>query len=314
MRLEQLYIFKKIAESSSIRQASEELYITPQYASKAMLQFEEELGVTLYARSRTGIELTEEGREAYTMVNEALTAINKIRSRFRKEEDMERRRLEPVSITCCSVLEPIISGFVSNLIAGDFPSTPVQIDKQGSSQILELAGEFTGRDTGPDILILTVLKEREVQVRAMLGKNYRGFHLFDDELCLQVPKDHTLTQRPFIPMKELSGLPMLLYSGTPNRMTDSELILRQRGYPFDNVSRTANLDTTSQVAVKMNRFCFVGFPSVEFRPMTNVEYIPLEEPIISEFILLVKRSVKNMPFADSLTERLDGTFSMYEMW
>lgn len=314
MRLEQLYIFRKIAESSSIRQAAEELYITPQYASKAMLQFEEELGVTLYTRSRTGIELTSQGNEAYDLVVKAIGGIEEVKNHFRKETDMMKLSLQPVSITCCAVLEPVVSGFASNIIVEQFPSASVQIDKLGSSQIMELLTEMKKGDSEPDIIIMTVPKEKEDQARALLEKKYRGFHLFDDELCLQVPKNHPLARKAFIPMTELTDLPMLLYSGTPSRMTDSELILQQRGYTLTNVSRTANLDTTSQVAVKMNRFCFVGYPSVEFRPMTNVEYIPLEEPIYSEFILLVKRSVSNIPFAEAIIDSLDSSFSMHGLW
>ncbi|MBO4361097.1 MAG: LysR family transcriptional regulator [Eubacteriaceae bacterium] len=314
MRLEQLYIFRKIAESSSIRQAAEDLYITPQYASKAMLQFEEELGTTLYSRSRTGIELTSQGKEAYELTLRAIADIEELKNHFLTQEDTASSRQEPVSITCCSVLEPVISGFVSDLIVGHFPSTPVQLDKLGSTQIMEMIGDMARAQHGPDIVIMTVPREKEEQTRSQLERNYRSFHLFDDELCLQVPKDHPLTKRACIPMKELTDLPMLLYTGTPSKMTDSELILQQRGYTLTNVSRTANLDTTSQVAMKMNRFCFVGFPSVEFRPMANVEYIPLEEPIISEFILLVNRSVKNVPFAEAMIECLDSTFSMYGMW
>lgn len=68
MRLEQLQYFQKIAELRSIRRAAEELYLTPQSLSKSVMQLEEELGVTLYSRTRTGICLTPEGRDRKSVV------------------------------------------------------------------------------------------------------------------------------------------------------------------------------------------------------------------------------------------------------
>lgn len=53
MRLEQLYIFQEIAETGSIRKASERLFLSAQSISKAMIQLEAEWNTTLYLRSRT---------------------------------------------------------------------------------------------------------------------------------------------------------------------------------------------------------------------------------------------------------------------
>ena len=42
MRLEQLYIFEKVADTGSMRRAAEALYLSAQSVSKSMLQLEAE--------------------------------------------------------------------------------------------------------------------------------------------------------------------------------------------------------------------------------------------------------------------------------
>ena len=71
MRLEQLYIFEKVADTGSMRKAAEALYLSAQSVSKSMLQLEAEWNAPLFLRSRTGIELTAEGERLFHHVQAA---------------------------------------------------------------------------------------------------------------------------------------------------------------------------------------------------------------------------------------------------
>ena len=62
---------------------------------------------------------------------------------------------------------------------------------------------------------------------------------------------------------------MLLYTGTPSQKTESEQILMDWGHELQNVSRISNIETCSQIAINQHRYCFVGYPSVGFRPMDD---------------------------------------------
>ena len=57
-------ILCKICETHSFSAAARELYVTPQGISKSIDKLEKELGVPLFARTRTGIELTAMGRSS----------------------------------------------------------------------------------------------------------------------------------------------------------------------------------------------------------------------------------------------------------
>jgi DNA-binding transcriptional LysR family regulator len=61
MTLVQLRYLIQVAESGSISAAAEKLFIAQPSLSKAIAELESEMGVTIFARSSRGVELTEEG-------------------------------------------------------------------------------------------------------------------------------------------------------------------------------------------------------------------------------------------------------------
>lgn len=61
MELKQLSYFIQIINDKSFSQAAKNLYLTQQAVSKAIRNLEEELGVPLFYRHASGLELTEYG-------------------------------------------------------------------------------------------------------------------------------------------------------------------------------------------------------------------------------------------------------------
>lgn len=314
MRLEQLYIFQKIAETGSIRKASATLYTTPQNVSKAMIQLEEEWNTTLYLRSRTGVRLTQEGEQAYELIQKILEDIDALNQYFHVSGSnyFSDVRL-PVSITSCSLLEPFATGAVNTLLA-DYEKTPIQIDKKGSVQIRSYLFALNKEEEMPDLVLTNEIPEKMALFQKKTEKYYDCYFLFEDELCLQVPKNDPLANYDRIPLSVLEDLPMLLYTGTPAQKTESELIIQSRGHELKNVSRTANIETCSQIALNRHKYCFVGYPSVEFRPMANIDYIPLEQPITTNQILLVKKKRKNKSFTNAFIKSIDDSFNIKKIW
>ena len=85
----------------------------------------------------------------------------------------------------------------------------------------------------------------------------------------RIPQNDPLAEYDTIPLTVLEHLPMLLYTGTPSQKTESEQILMDWGHELQNVSRISNIETCSQIAINQHRYCFVGYPSVGFRPMDD---------------------------------------------
>ncbi|NLG88332.1 MAG: LysR family transcriptional regulator [Clostridiaceae bacterium] len=75
MNLELYRIFYSIANHGSISKAAEHLYITQPAVSRSIRQLEEEMGCTLFVRTRKGVRLTQEGEILYQYIEQAFNFI-----------------------------------------------------------------------------------------------------------------------------------------------------------------------------------------------------------------------------------------------
>lgn len=82
MQLRQLEYIIKIAESGSITQAAEQLFISQPSLTKSILQLEHEYGIQIFVRKPRGIELTDDGKEFIHYAKAVLTAANGLNERF----------------------------------------------------------------------------------------------------------------------------------------------------------------------------------------------------------------------------------------
>ena len=313
MRLEQLYLFYAAAETGSIRKAGETLFLSPQSASKALLQLEEEWHTKLFLRSRTGVTLTTEGEQAYILVQRLLEDVQALENHFQISSRARHEELRPVSICSCAVMEPFAFGTV-NILMEQYPNVPIQIDKKSSVQITELLFSTTQEEKLPDLILKNEMPENLVPLQKQSETNFNCYFLFEDELRLQVPQNDPLASLDYIPLSLLEDLPMLLYSGKPDIKTGSEKVLQQWGHTLKNVSRISNIETCSQIALNHHRYCFVGFPSVEFRPLAGVVYQPLERRIVTNQLLLVKKHRANRRITSAFLHSMEDYFNVQKLW
>ncbi len=75
-------IFYVVANNSNITKASEELNISQPAISKSIKNLEEQLGGKLFVRTKRGVVLTEEGREFYNYIKQAIEYINNAENKF----------------------------------------------------------------------------------------------------------------------------------------------------------------------------------------------------------------------------------------
>lgn len=82
MQLRQLEYMIKIAESGSITQAAEQLFISQPSLTKSISHLEQEYGIKLFVRKPRGIELTDDGKEFIHYAKAVLTAADVLNDRF----------------------------------------------------------------------------------------------------------------------------------------------------------------------------------------------------------------------------------------
>lgn len=75
-------IFYVVANHCNITKASEELNISQPAISKLIKNLEEQLGGQLFVRTKRGVVLTEEGKEFYNYIKQAIEYINNAENKF----------------------------------------------------------------------------------------------------------------------------------------------------------------------------------------------------------------------------------------
>ena len=82
-------IFYVVANNGNITKASEELNISQPAISKTIKNLEKQLGGTLFVRTKRGVILTEEGKEFYSYIKQAINYINNAESKFTELINLE---------------------------------------------------------------------------------------------------------------------------------------------------------------------------------------------------------------------------------
>lgn len=104
MRNLQLYRYvDAVARAGSIRQAAEQLAITPSALNRRILALEEELGVPVFDRLSHGVRLSAAGELLIHMIRGQLAEVEQLKSRI---ADLSGLRRGHVSIACSQALLP----------------------------------------------------------------------------------------------------------------------------------------------------------------------------------------------------------------
>ena len=80
MRSEHLKFFLNLVQTGSILQSSQELYTTHQNVSKMIRQLENELGTTLFIRSKKGVQLTATGKLLLPVAQQTVALFTELRT------------------------------------------------------------------------------------------------------------------------------------------------------------------------------------------------------------------------------------------
>jgi DNA-binding transcriptional LysR family regulator len=82
-------IFYTVANTQNITKAAEELMISQPAISKSIKNLEDQLGGQLFIRTKRGVILTEEGKELYKYIKQAIEYINNAENKFSELINLE---------------------------------------------------------------------------------------------------------------------------------------------------------------------------------------------------------------------------------
>lgn len=226
MELRQVRLFLAAAEEASITAAARRMNLTQPALNRQIKALEEELGVDLFTRGAHSVTVTPAGRVLAEEGKKLLERAEQVVKRVRAEADGE-----PLRIGYAPSLAGPLLGLALERFSQLHPRARVQLFDRSSAEMREglAQGEFD--------VVVTVPWEGD-------GATVRWTRIRRHAMCLAVAASHPFALWSKVPLAELNGQRLLLYSRTdyPEYWASVTRLFREHGIDakvageFDGVS------------------------------------------------------------------------------
>lgn len=199
MELRHLRYFVAVAEELNFGRAAGRVYLSQPALSQQIRKLEEELGVALFQRSRRRVELTEAGQVLLEGARQVLVQVEQTARAVREAGGIERSQLGvgfPEYVNHTPVAD-ILQTFQRR-----YPYVALEEHEMFTlQQTLQQIGEL--RDGRLDVgFLLAPVDDEALEFE----------HVLSIELVAAIPQDHPLAARPEVPMRDLAGERIILFS------------------------------------------------------------------------------------------------------
>ena len=190
MKLSTLEYFLVLAESQSINQAAQKLYITQPCLTRAIQSFEKEIGVQLFYRAKSGIRLTEAGEKILPEVRDVVKY-------WQSWKDLSRKdTLRRIDIYSQSIFSNFLLPDVLFQFKKKYPETSINL-----TSVLR-PKRYLSRDIHAPVLALTVCSQEMMAEAAELQGNPPAV-LFQGEYQCVVNTGSPLARQESVSFEEL---------------------------------------------------------------------------------------------------------------
>ena len=158
----------KVAKSASFTKVAEDNYISQSAVTQAMKKLENQLGGTLFIRSKQGVTLTPEGQTLYEYLCNSLETLNSAENLFSKYQNLEKGELR---INCGYTLMDIALMKPLLRFSKDYPNVQISV---GNDKSIESLGMIANGKLDLSLLMLPVKNEYD---------NVKVEELKDADMC-----------------------------------------------------------------------------------------------------------------------------------
>lgn len=191
--LNSLMVFHEVAKHQSFSKAAEDLFISQPAVTKHIRNLELKMGMGLILRGRGGFALTEAGKMLFKYTQKIsfhLMEIEDALGRFQKDQRGLLKIGTTESYSTC-LMPRLLSGFQTT-----FPSIKIALDVGNSEEIEGSLSTYRN-----DLAVIGVTK---------VSRKFESIPFLREELVLIVSRDHPLSKRRSVSLRELEGYPLII--------------------------------------------------------------------------------------------------------
>ncbi|MEK3724742.1 LysR family transcriptional regulator [Paenibacillus sp. FSL H8-0034] len=194
MIMDQIITFLGVYHAGSYQKAAEQLYLPQSTVSTRIKQLERDLNKTLFIRSRTGIQLTEEGHTFLPYAQRAATSLEEGRLAV---EQLNRQQSGKLTLGCnnsfaCSLIPHLLAKFNA-----DYPDVSIHV---------------LGCPTREQIRKINYNELRlGISRYAVNIPSLTFVNIFQEEIRLIVSRNHPLAKRKVVTIEQITAEPFISY-------------------------------------------------------------------------------------------------------
>lgn len=217
MRIQQLQYLEKIVESGSINEAAKALFLSQPSLSNAIKELEQEMDLQLLVRQKSGVSLTNEGREFMIYARQILDQVKLMEAKYKQHT--VRKQAFSVSAQHYAFVVHAFVDLIKQVDAEEYQFTLRETETQN---ILEDVMSFK---SSMGILYLNKFN-RQVLTKLFKEKKLKFTPLFKAKPHVFVCRDNPLAQKSSVKLRDLEDYPYLSYEqGQENSFYFAEEIL-----------------------------------------------------------------------------------------
>lgn len=222
MRLKQLKYLEKIVEKGSINVAAKELFLSQPSLSNAIKDLEEEMGIQILIRHKSGVTLTTEGREFLVYARQVLDQIDLLDEKYKNSKP--RKSIFSVSAQHYAF---VVKAFVDLVSQAKTSEYQFNLRETATQNILD---DLTLFKSELGIIYLNNFN-RQVMLNIFKKQKLNFVPLFEARPHVFVSRDNPITKLDKVRLEDLTDLPYLSYEqGEENSFYFSEEILSTQSH------------------------------------------------------------------------------------
>lgn len=198
MNIEQLEYIIEVAKCGSLTKAAENCHITVTGVSRAISLFEQEIGLRIFIRSRSGTTVTPEGQSIITKASRILQQIEELKSEAQSYSEMNNAKLRISTIPGpISLLIDVITE-----LKKEFPNSRIEIKENSTDAVID---DVMNERSDIGFFLL-----RDIHLPSAPNLNFEP--LMKDNMVLGVSVHSPLATKTSVTLQDLKDYPFVLYN------------------------------------------------------------------------------------------------------
>jgi DNA-binding transcriptional LysR family regulator len=286
MELRHLRYFIAVAEELHFTRAAERLHIGQPPLSHAIQMLEADVGAQLFERSKRWVRLTEAGKLFLADARRILALSEQASETARRAQRGEAGELR-IGFTFSTPFTPLFATLI-NRYRAKFPAVSLTLHEMATLRQLDGLGQRT--------LDLGIIRPPEIAIPDSIAL----ITLRTDPLLAVLPAAHPLASKPAVAIKDLDGLPFVMYPPNAGTGIYRQILRLCRAAGFvPHIAQEAGEASTIIGLVAAGCGVSVLPASFDRIRMDGVCYRPLVDPAATTRLLLAHRNGEHTPLADA---------------